>query len=129
MARVCSAAPVARTQSSITSPASRLCGHGARQLRLPVPDLPAARRQTALLLDLGSGMDDGTLCCRALLLAAAYRLHCSHRRKGLLGNEDVVRRALSQAIKEEVRGHTVATRLLDGRWLAVPGSAPSRSRL
>ncbi len=92
---------------------SRLHGHGARQLRLPVPDLPAARRQTALLLDPGSGVDDGTLCCRAPLLAAAYRLHCSHRRKRLLGNEKVVRRALRRAIKEADRGHTVATRLLE----------------
>ncbi len=77
---------------------SRLHGHGAWQLRLHVPDLPG-RRQTALLLDPASSMDDGTLCCRALLLAAAYGLHCSHRRKGFFGSEEETRRALSQAVK------------------------------
>ncbi len=82
-----------------------------------------------MLLDPGSGMDDGILCCRAFPLVAAYRLHCSHRRRRLFGNEEVVRRALSQAIKEAARRHTAATTLLDGRCLAVSGSAPSLSHL
>ena len=96
---------------------SRLHSHGARQLRLSVPDSPEARRQAALLLDPGANLDDCTLVCRALLLAAAYKLHCTHRRKGFLGSEEDIRRALNQAVKEAARGHLVATRVVDQRWL------------
>jgi hypothetical protein len=34
-----------------------------------------------------------------------------------LGSEEDIRRALNQAVKEAARGHLVATRVVDQRWL------------
>jgi hypothetical protein len=101
---------------------------GQRHLRLPLPASPAACAQAALLLDPASSMEDGELCCRALLLAAAYRLHCLHRRAQRIGSgdEEEIRRALSQAVKEAARGHTRAMQLLDSRWLP-PRRRPLRA--
>ncbi len=73
-----------------------------------------------MLLDPAADLDDATLCCRTLLNAEAYRLRCSHRRRGCLGEEEVVQRALQQAVKEAARGLDFATRCFDSRWAGVP---------
>jgi len=70
-----------------------------------------------MLLEPRSRLDDGTLVRRALLLAAAYRIHCGHRRAGPFVDVEVLRRALDQAVKEAAVGHAGATRVLDATWL------------
>ncbi len=42
---------------------------------------------------------------RALLIAAANRLHCAHRRRLLRGPPDTVPRAVEQAVKEVACNH------------------------
>ena len=94
-----------------------LHGFAAQRLRLVSPVEPQQRRLAALLLLPRNSLDDVALTLRALLVAAAYSLHCKCRRTGALGNEEVVRRALEQAVKEAALGHPSATRCLDTRWI------------
>ncbi len=66
-----------------------------------------------------TALDDESLTRRALLLAAAYRLHCMHRRgPAPLGTPVEVPRALEQAVKMAARGHQWARASLDLRWIA-----------
>ena len=69
-----------------------------------------------MLLNCVASVPDMILVRRALLLAAAYRLHCQHRRRGPFADEEVLRRALDQAIKESALGHAGAMRVLDSVW-------------
>ena len=59
---------------------------------------------------------DDTLILRALLLAAAYQLHCSNRRGQPFTDDEERRRALQHALKEAARGHAQAMRVLDSVW-------------
>ena len=69
-----------------------------------------------MLLCPAADLDDVALVKRALLLAAAYALHCKHRRLGLLGPPETYRAALRQAVREAARGHAGATNILTGIW-------------
>ena len=60
-------------------------------LRLPEPGDAGRRRQAFMLLEAAGDLDEHQLCRRALLVGAAYRLHCVHRRRGGLEGEEVVR--------------------------------------
>ena len=99
---------------------SRLHQQGLRQLRLPIPADFADRGALFLLLAAPSQLPDEALTRRALLLSAAYRLHCAHRRRPPIEDEETLRRALAQALKESARGHARATRSLDSVWSATP---------
>ncbi len=56
-----------------------------------------------MLLEPAAAVDDESLTRRALLLAAAFRLHCTHRRgPAPLGTPVGVPRALEQALKMAV---------------------------
>ena len=57
----------------------RLQDFGTARLRLPSEERPEARTLAALMLQPGSSMNDEVFTRRALLVAAAYRLHCTHR--------------------------------------------------
>ena len=65
-------------------------------LRLPEPGEAGRRRQAFLLSEAKGDLDEHQLCRRALLVGAAYLLHCMHRRLGGLESEEVARRALQQ---------------------------------
>jgi hypothetical protein len=68
------------------------------------------------MLQRGDSLNDYELTRRALLLAAAYRLHCTHRRgRPILGEEDLFR-AMEQAVKQAAFGHAAAVSCLDDRW-------------
>ena len=95
---------------------SRIHQHGESRLRLPPPATFEQRGVCFLLLEPRPRLDDDTLIRRALLLAAAYRLHCSHRRGAPFADTEALRRALTQAIKESAIGHARATRALDSTW-------------
>ena len=92
---------------------------GQDHLRLPYTYDVGQRRMSFLLLEHASLLWDGRLALGALRLAAAYRLHCTFRRRPwALTGAEVVRRALEQNVRALVQGHTVATGYLDGRWAA-----------
>ena len=95
---------------------SRVHGVGQRQLRLPVPADFMERGVLFMLLAASSQLSDETLVRRALLLTAAYRLHCAHRREQPFADEGVLGRAFSQALKEAAAGHLGAVRCLDSVW-------------
>ncbi len=54
------------------------------------------------------------LACRALLVAAAYRVHCCARRGSPLQLQENASLALAQGVKEAVLGHARAMPILDG---------------
>ena len=95
---------------------SRLHQLGHRQLRLPIPADFAKRGVHFLLLAPRSQLPDEFFVRRALLLTAAYRLHCAHRRQRPFADEEVLGRALAQALKEAAMGHLGAIRCLDAVW-------------
>ena len=95
--------------------------HGEDRLRLPRTLSFEHRGVAFLLLDTSALLPDAVLTRRALLLAAAYRLHCRLRRGRPLVDAEVLRRALDQAVKESALGHAGAMRHLDSIW-AVAGS-------
>ena len=68
------------------------------------------------MLETPHKLPDDVLVRRALLLTAAYRLHCRVRRLSAFVDEEVLRRALDQAVKEAAMGHAGALRTLDGTW-------------
>jgi hypothetical protein len=69
-----------------------------------------------MLLDSPSQLSDAHLVLRALLLTAAYRLHCKFRLSPPLADEETRQRALDQAVKEAALGHCGAMCILDGVW-------------
>ena len=77
----------------------RLQDFGTARLRLPSEERPEARTLAALMLQPGSSMNDEMLTRRALLVAAAYRLHCAHRRGRPFSDVEGLHRALEQAVK------------------------------
>ena len=81
------------------------------------------------LLDREGLQADADLQAMALLQAAIYRLHCRHRRSEGFLDDEVLRRALDQAVKESTMGHSGAMRLLDGIWISTssPTSSPSEA--
>lgn len=92
-----------------------------RGMRLPPQESRADKALAFMLLEPASRLPDDVLARRALLLAAAYALHCHHRRRqGPLGAPAEVARALEQAAKEAARGHRRATACLDSRWVQLP---------
>ena len=97
---------------------TRIHRHGESQLRLlPAPTF-ADRGVSFMLLDAHSRMPDDVLARRALLLTAAYRLHCRYRRGEPFSDPEVLTRALAQATREAAVGHARAMRALDTTWVA-----------
>ena len=94
---------------------SRIHQHGVVRLRLPPAGAFEARGVSFLLLD--PQPRDDALTLRALLLAAAYQLHCSNRRGQPLTDGEECRRALQHALREAARGHAQATQTLDAVWV------------
>ena len=78
-----------------------------------------------MLLEASASVTDSLLTRRALLLAADYRLHCRHRRSEGFNDEETLRRALDQAVKETTLGHKGAMRLLDGLWISTSSTSSS----
>ena len=90
---------------------------GRDHLRLPYLTEVGERRLNFLLLEHRDDLPDRRLLLGALRIAAAYRLHCQHRRRpAALHGEGVAQRALAQAARELVMGHPKAIALYDGRW-------------
>jgi hypothetical protein len=88
-----------------------------------------------MLLEATSSIPDAVLTRRALLVAAAYRLHCRHRRSEGLHDEVTLTRALDQAVKESTLGHKGAMRQYDSIWVQTattsctpPSTSSSSSR-
>jgi hypothetical protein len=95
---------------------AKLHQHAQVRLRLPMHLLSADRGKSFLLLDSPALLPDDQLTLRALLVAAAYRLHCKLRLAPPLADEEFRRRALDQAVKEAALGHSGAMSTLDGVW-------------
>ena len=89
---------------------------GRRRLRLQPTHDPASR--ATAMLGLGSGQEsDEEVARRSLLLAAAYRVHCTFRRqRDALRGTEMVRRALEQALRDLTKGHPLAAAAVDGAW-------------
>jgi hypothetical protein len=94
----------------------KLHQHAQVRLRLPLPPLCEDRGKSFMLLDSPSQLSDEHLVLRALLLTAAYRLHCKLRLASPLTNSETRQRALDQAVKEAALGHSGAMTTLDGIW-------------
>ena len=107
---------------------ARLHAYGQSRLRLARADNPLQLSLNFMLLAPTSAITDEVLSRRALLMAAAYRLHCRHRHTGSLTDEGILSRALDQAVKEATLGHQVAMRHLDGIWIRATTSSSTSSR-
>jgi hypothetical protein len=105
-----------------------LHAYGQSRLRLARADNPLELSLNFMLLAPTSAITDEVLSRRALLMAAAYRLHCRHRHTGSLTGEGILSRALDQAVKEATLGHQVAMRHLDGIWIRATTSSSTSSR-
>ena len=94
-----------------------LAQFGRDHLCLQYHAVPGPRRLQFLLLEHASVLDDRNLLFGALRIAAAYRVHCTLRRRAM-GRIDqpFIFQALQQATKEAVRGHAAATAAYDSRW-------------
>ena len=68
------------------------------------------------MLEAPHKLPDDVLVRRALLLVAACRLHSRVRRLTAFDDDEVLQRALDQAVKEAALGHAGALRALDGVW-------------
>ena len=99
---------------------TRLHGLGTRHLRLPVPADFGERGVHFMLLAASSQLPDEILARRALMLAAAYRLHCAHRRRAPFEDDERLPRAFVQALQESAMGHAGALRCLGSVWSAAP---------
>ena len=99
------------------SACSRLHSYGRQQLRPRDPGEPGLRTQCFMLLEASSTYTDELLVRRALLLTAAYKLHCRLRRSPPFTETEVLWRALDQAIKEAAQGHSRAIQVLTTTWL------------
>lgn len=69
------------------------------------------------MLARAEAIPDEVLARRALLLAAAYRIHCARRRSTSIDTGETLRRALDHAVREAARGHDKAMRILDTVWV------------
>jgi hypothetical protein len=78
-----------------------------------------------MLLDATASLTDAVLTRRALLVAAAYRLHCRHRRSEGFREDAVISRALDQAVKEAALGHRTAMKCYDSIWVQNTTSSSS----
>ena len=87
-------------------------------MRLSAPDDPQKWAQSRLLLDAALDLPDEVLTRRALVLAAAYRVHCACRSGPPFSSEARLTQALEQAAKEAAHGHARAAQSLDRRWVA-----------
>lgn len=96
---------------------SKLHQHARVRLRLPMHPLIEDRGTSFMLLDSPSQLSDAHLVLRALLLTAAYRLHCKFRFSHPFAEEEIRQRALDQAVKEAALGHGGAMSALDGVWI------------
>ena len=94
----------------------RLHRHGQLRLRLHVAPTFEERGLRFFLLAGAHELSDMILTRRALLLAAAYRLYCRCRRQPAFSDQEVLRRALDQAVKEAAQGHVGALRAVDSVW-------------
>ena len=103
----------------------KLHGFGQARLRLPMARDFADRGLSFMLLEATSSMTDEVLTLRALLLAAAYRLHCRLRRSEGSLDEETLKRAMDQAVKETALGHKGAMRRLDSIWITTSTPSPS----
>ena len=109
---------------------SRLHSYGQARLRLPRTSNFVDRGLSFMLLEATSSIPDAVLTRRALLVAAAYRLHCRHHRSEGLHDEVTLTRALDQAVKESSLGHKGAMRQYDSIWVqtaTTPCTPPSTS--
>ncbi len=105
---------------------SRLHSYGLARLRLPQGRTFADRGLSFMLLEATASLSDAVLTRRALLVAAAYRLHCRHRRSEGFQEETVLSRALlDQAVKEAALGHRAAMKCYDIIWIQNTGSSSS----
>jgi hypothetical protein len=105
---------------------SRLYSYGQARLRLPRAANFGDRGLSFMLLEGTALIPDALLTRRALLMSAAYRLHCRHRHAEGFHEEETLKRALDQAIKESTLGHQGSMRQLDGIWTnyaATPSSS------
>ena len=102
-----------------------LAAFGRDYLHLPYAGTLELRRRAFLLLDPRSQLSDITLAMGAVRMAAAYPEHCRFRRQRGVWGPAWARRALEQAAKQAVLGHTGAMRLFDSRWTA-DSRAPAR---
>ncbi len=107
---------------------SRLHMYGQARLRLPLAREFADRGLSFMLLEASSSLSDAMLTRRALLVAAAYRLHCRHRRAASPLDAASLSRALDQSVKESSLGHKSAMKHLDCMWAQNPSSSSSPSR-
>ena len=91
---------------------------GRRRLGLQPTHEPAGR--TTAMLGLSSTRTaEGDITRKALLLAAAYRVHCTfRRRRDELQGADTVWRALEQALRDLTKGHPKACAAVDSAWAA-----------
>ena len=100
---------------------TKLHSHAKTRMRLPMHLAVEDRGLSFMLLDSPSLLPDPQLTLRALLLTAAYRLHCNLRLRQAFTDDEVLRRALDQACKESALGHPGAIATLDGIWTAAGG--------
>ena len=106
---------------------SQLHRYGQARLRLPLARDFGDRGLSFMLLEASSSMTDEVLTRRALLMAAAYRLHCRHRRAATPFDDAIISRALDQAVKEASLGHRGAMKHLDSAWVQNQLSSSSSS--
>jgi exonuclease III len=104
---------------------SRLHSYGCTRLRLSQGRTFADRGLSFMLLDATASLTDAVLTRRALLVAAAYRLHCRHRRSEGFREDAVLSRALDQAVKEAALGHRTAMKCYDSIWVQNTTSSSS----
>ena len=95
---------------------TRLHGHGLARLRLPFSGTAEERGLCFFLFECIGQLTHGVPARRALLLTAAYKLHCRLRYRRGFANAEEQRRALDQAVKEAALGHAGAMRVPDGIW-------------
>ena len=86
----------------------RLHQYGRERLRLGIPEVFAERGVHFMLLAPESSLPAPVLTRRALLLTAAYKLHCKYRRGRPFEDPEVLRRAIAHAVQEAALGHTGA---------------------
>ena len=100
---------------------------GRRRLRLRPTHDPASR--ATAMLGLGSAQEsDGEVARRSLLLAAAYRVHCTFRRqRDALRGTEVLRRALEQVLRDLTKGHPSAAAAVDKAWATHSSGSAIRS--
>ncbi len=92
------------------------------------PSVKSYTSRTCGPLEASASVTESLLTRRALLLAAAYRLHCRHRRAANPFDEASLARALDQAVKEASLGHRGAMQQFDNICMQTPSSSSSSRR-